>query len=158
MSLFKQLVLKNSIEIKTTPEKIWEFFTNLEKNYKAWHPKDHILFKWTKGKPMESGSKWYAEEVVKGKMFKLNGNIGEVIPNKKIVFKYSFPISLVAPKFEWLIEPKGSNSIFTAISYLRAGNLLYKLSKKEMETKIEMHNKHVKEEGENLKMILEKQA
>ena len=27
-----------------------------EKNYKAWHPKDHVEFKWTKGKPMESGS------------------------------------------------------------------------------------------------------
>jgi len=133
MSLFKQLLLKDSIEIKTTPEKIWEFFTNLEKNYKAWHPNDHILFKWTEGKPMESGSNWYAEEVLRGKIFKLKGTIGEVILNRKIVFKYSFPISLVAPKFEWLIEPKGSNSIFTAISYLRAGNLFYKLSKKEME-------------------------
>jgi hypothetical protein len=40
MPLFKQLVLKDSIEIKTTPEKIWEFFTNLEQNYKTWHPED----------------------------------------------------------------------------------------------------------------------
>ncbi len=47
MKLFKPLILTDSIEIKTTPEKIWEFFSNLEKNYKAWHPKDHILFKWT---------------------------------------------------------------------------------------------------------------
>lgn len=35
MKLFKPLILTDSIEIKTTPEKIWEFFTNLEKNYKA---------------------------------------------------------------------------------------------------------------------------
>jgi uncharacterized protein YndB with AHSA1/START domain len=155
MSLFSQLVLSGSIEIKTTPEKIWEFFTNLEKNYKAWHPQDHILFKWTKGKPMESGSNWYGEEVVRGKVFKLKGTIGEVIQNRKIVFKYSFPISLVAPRFEWLIETKGLNSVFIAKSYLRAGDLFYKLSKKEMETKIEMHNEHVREEGENLKKILE---
>ena len=154
MSLFSQLVLSDSIEIKTTPEKIWEFFTNLEKNYRAWHPQDHILFKWTKGKPMESGSNWYGEEVVRGKVFKLKGTIGEVIKNRKIVFKYSFPISLVAPRFEWLIESKGMNSIFTAKSYLRAGDLFYKLSRKEMETKIEMHNQHVREEGENLKKIL----
>ncbi len=157
MSLFSQLVLSNSIEIKTTPEKIWEFFTNLEKNYKTWHPQDHILFKWTKGKPMETGSSWYGEEVVRGKVFKLKGTIGEVIKNRKIVFKYSFPISSVAPRFEWLIEPKGPNSVFTAKSYLRAGDLFlkFKLSRKEMETKIEMHNKHVGEEGENLKKILE---
>jgi uncharacterized protein YndB with AHSA1/START domain len=155
MSLFSQIVLSDSIEIKTTPEKIWEFFTNLEKNYSTWHPQDHILFKWTKGIPMESGSNWYGEEVVRGKVFKLRGTIGEVIQNRKIVFKYSFPVSLVAPGFEWLVDPKGQNSVFTAKSYLRAGDLFYKLSKKEMEAKIGMHNKHVGEEGENLKRILE---
>ena len=155
MSLFSQLILSDSIEINTTPEKIWDFFSNLEKNYKAWHPKDHILFKWTKGKPMESGSKWHGEEVVRGKVFKLKGTIGDVVPYRKIMFKYSFPISLVAPGFEWLIDPKGKKSIFTARSFLRAGELFYKLSRKEMEEKIDMHNRHVKEEGENLKRILE---
>ena len=155
MSLFKQWELKDSIDIKTTPEKIWEFFINLEKNYKSWHPEDHILFKWTKGKPMELGSQWYAEEVLGGKIFKIKGFICEVVPNRKSVSKYSFPLSLVAPKVETLIEPKGSSSVFTAISYLRAGNLFYKLSKKVMERRVGIHKKHVREEGENLKAILE---
>lgn len=105
---------------------------------------------------MESGSGWYGEEVIRGKVFKLKGIIGEVIPNRRIVFRYSFPISLVSPGFEWLIKPKGSNSVFTAKSYVRAGGLLYKLSRKEMEAKIAMSNQHVREEGENLKKILEK--
>ena len=149
------MILKHSIEIKTTPDKIWAFFENLDKNYTMWHPEDHIVFKWIKGKPMEKGSAWYAEETVSGKLYKLKGTIGEVIPNRKIVFKNSFPVSLVAPKFEWIIEPKDSGSVFTAVSYMRAGNFLRKCFKKEMETKIEMHNKHVREEGENLKKILE---
>jgi uncharacterized protein YndB with AHSA1/START domain len=97
MKLFKPIILTDSIEIKTTPEKIWDFFINLEKNYKSWHPKDHIEFKWTKGKPMESGSGWYGKEIVRGKVFKLKGTVGEVIPNRKIVLKYSFPVSFVAP-------------------------------------------------------------
>jgi uncharacterized protein YndB with AHSA1/START domain len=157
MKLFQRWVLKDSIEIRSTPENIWEFFANLETNYKAWHPEDHILFQWTKGRPMESGSRWYAEEIVHGKVFKLRGVVGEVVPNRRIVFKYSFPISLVASGFEWLVESKESNSVFTAISYLRAGDIFLKLSKKEMETKLEMHKKHVKEEGENLKKVLESQ-
>ena len=156
MKILKPLILTDSIEIRTTPEKIWDFFTNLEKNYRLWHPKDHILFKWTKGKPMETGSSWYAEEVVRGKVFKLKGTIGEVIPNRKIVFKYSFPISMVAPWFEWLIEPRGSNSVFTARSCLRAEHLFRMLAREEMETKISMHNQHTRDEGENLKKILEK--
>ena len=159
MSLFKQLVLKDSIEIKTTPEKIWEFFTNLEQNYKTWHPEEHVLFQWTKGKPMESGSSWYGEEFLMGKLRKFKGTIGEVVPNRKIVFKYSFPISLVSPGFEWQIEPKGSNSVFTAISYVSCEGFFRKFMKyseyKRMETLIEVGKKHVKEEGENLKKILE---
>ena len=38
-------------------------------DYKSWHPIDHIEFKWTKGKPMESGSSWYGKEIVRGKVF-----------------------------------------------------------------------------------------
>ncbi len=123
--------------------------------YKSWHPIDHIEFKWTKGKPMESGSSWYGKEIVRGIVFELKGTVGEVIPNRKIVLKYSFPVSFVAPWFEWSIEPKGSISVFTARSYLRAGVFYLKYFKKEMEPKLEMHYHHVKEEGENLKKILE---
>ena len=157
MGLFSQWVLTDKVEIRSSPEIIWDFFTNLEKNYIDWHPIDHKKFIWT-GKPMEKGSKWYAEEMVHGHLFKLKGIIGEVIPFQKIVFKYSFPISIVSPKFEWIIEPKKTISLFIANSYLNAGDFFYKLSKKEMEWKLEATKKHTKEEGEYLKKILEKNA
>ncbi|MFA8436343.1 MAG: SRPBCC family protein [Marinifilaceae bacterium] len=155
MKLFKPIIISDSIEINTSPERIWEFFTNLEENYKAWHPQDHIVFKWTRGKPMETGSRWYGEEVVRGKLYKLKGCIGEVIPNRKIVFKYSFPFSIVAPWFDWTIETKGASSIFTARSCLRAGGFYQRYFKKHMVSKLEIYHQHVKEEGENLKRILE---
>ena len=104
---------------------------------------------------MEQGTKWYAEEMVHGHLFKLKGKIGEVIPYRKIVFKYSFPVSLVSPSFEWRIDPIESGSRFTAISYLNAGDFFHKLSKKEMDWKLEATKKHTKEEGEYLKKILE---
>ncbi len=156
MELFKQLVLKDSIEIKTTPEKIWEFFTNLEQNYKTWHPEDHIIFQWTKGKPMNVGSNFYAEEYMMGDLKKLKGTCVEIVPNRKVVFKFPFPISLISPKLEWLIEPKGSNSVFTAILYVRAERFYRKFLRRRMEIIIEVAKKHMKEEGENLKKILEK--
>ncbi|MDY6965653.1 MAG: hypothetical protein SVM80_06750 [Halobacteriota archaeon] len=63
-------------------------------------------------------------------------------------------------RFEWQIEPRGSNSIFTAISYARAKRIMSRLMKyseyKGIEKLIEIGQKHVKEEGENLKKILEK--
>ena len=154
MSLFKPLILSHSIEIKTTPEKIWNFLKNPE-NYTIWHPKDHIKLIWTEGNPFELGSKLYSEQLVFGKVQKYNGHIKEVIPNRKIVFTFKFPVSLISPEIEWRIEAKGSNTVFTAISYIRAGKFYKKLFKKGMKNLITEHYRHVGEEGENLKKILE---
>ena len=157
MSLFKQFIMEDSTEIKTTPEKIWDFFINLDKNYKSWHPEDHIVFKWVKGKPMTTDSHYYGEEYMNGRVKKFKGTIGEVIPNRKIVFKFTFPVTLVSPYFEWRIEPKGSNSVFTAITIIRCEKFYRRIMrKKSWDTLIATGKKHVQEEGENLKKILEK--
>jgi len=154
MPLCKRLELSHSIEIKTTPEKIWNFLKNPE-NYTTWHPKDHIKIIWTEGKPLELGSKFYSEQLVFGKVQKYKGHIKESISNRKIVFTFKFPVSLISPQIEWRIEPKGSNTVFTAISFLRAGHLYKKFFKKGMKNLITEHDRHVGEEGENLKKILE---
>ena len=150
-----QSELRHSIEIETTPEKIWEFFVNLDKNYTIWHPEDHVLFKWTKGEPLKEGTTFYAKQYVKGKLTKYKGICAEIIPNRKIVFKFAFPISLVSPKVEWQIEPKGSSCIFTAITYMRFGKFFQKMFKKHIKDNIKLHDKHVGAEGTNLKKILE---
>jgi len=154
MPLCKRLELSHSIEIKTSPKKIWNFLKNPE-NYTIWHPKDHIKLIWTEGKPFEIGSKLYSEQLVFGKVQKYKGHIKEIIPNRKVVFKFKFPVSLISPEIEWRIEPNGSNTVFTAISFLRAGHLYKKLFKKGMKKLIEEHNRHVSEEGEMLKKLLE---
>jgi uncharacterized protein YndB with AHSA1/START domain len=156
MGLFEPLLLKDSIEIKTTPEKIWDFFANLDKNYTTWHPDDHIVFKWVEGNPLQEGSKFYAEQLVMGKAKQYNGTISEIIPYRKIVVNFAFPISLVSPKIEWLLEPKNSTTVFSAITYMRFGKLFSKLFKKHMDTMIKIHNKHTWAEAENLKKIMEK--
>jgi len=154
MPLCKRLELSHSIEIKTTHEKIWKFLKNPD-NYTIWHPQDHVRMMWTEGKPFEVGSKFYSEQLVFGKVQKYNGQIKEIIPNRKVVFTFKFPVSLISPKIEWRTETKGENTVFTAISYLRAGHLYKKLFKKGMKNLIAEHNRHVGEEGENLKKILE---
>jgi len=154
MSLCKRIELSHSIEIKTTPEKMWNFLKNPE-NYKTMHPIDHIKLIWTEGKPFELGSKFYCEQLIFEKVQKYNAQIKEVIPNRKIVFTFKLPVSFFSPEIEWRIEPKGSNTVFTAISYIRAGHLFKKLFKKGMKKLFEEHDRHVGEEGENLKKILE---
>jgi uncharacterized protein YndB with AHSA1/START domain len=113
------------------------------------------LFRWIKGEPLEEGTTFYAEQYVKGKLTKYRGTCVEVIPNSKIVFKFSFPVSIVSPKVEWQIHPEGSSCVFTAITYMRFGTFFQRLLKKHMKDNIALHDKHVGAEGENLKKILE---
>ncbi|MCD4718812.1 MAG: SRPBCC family protein [Desulfobacula sp.] len=44
MKMMEDVTLKHSIEIRTTPEKIFEFLSGLvdDKSYRAWHPDDHV--------------------------------------------------------------------------------------------------------------------
>jgi len=155
MGASKLSTLTHSIEIKTTPEKIWEFFVKLDKNYTIWHPGDHVLFRWKKGEPLKEGTTFYAEQYVKGKLTKYSGTCAEIIENRKMVFKFGFPVSIVSPKVEWQIHPKGSSCVFTAITYMRFGKFFQSFLKKHMKDNIELHDKHVGAEGENLKKILE---
>ncbi len=147
--------LTHSIEIETTPERIWTFFTNLEENYKLWHPEDHVQFEWIEGNPMELGSKIYAEEYVMGKLKKYKATVDEIIPNEKIVFKCKFPISILTPKFLWQIEQHGPTSVFTAITYMKWERFFHFLMRKRFDELIEIGKKHMEEEGENLKKLLE---
>ena len=133
MGIFEPLILKHSIEINTTPEKIWEFFVNLDKNYTTWHPEDHIVFRWTAGKPLEVGARFYSEQYAMGEIHTFKGYVSRIIPNREIEMRFAFPISIVTPRIEWLLEPEGSNTIFTAITYYRLGKLCQKLLKKHTE-------------------------
>jgi len=150
MALFERIVLKDTVEINTTPDRIWEFWANMDKNYKSWHPEDHILFRWTRGKPMEEDSKIYAEETVGGKLLKLKLTCIDVIPKMKFALVFPFPASLFA-KYEYLIEPRGTKTAFTALTYLKYPSF----SRRRIESAIEVGKKHVREEGENMKRILE---
>jgi hypothetical protein len=150
MAFFERVVLKDTVEINTTPEEIWKFWVNMDKNYKTWHPEDHIVFRWTKGKPMEEGSTIYAEEVVGGKSVKGKTTCVDVVPNRKFSLKVPFPRSLFC-KYEYLIEPRGTKTAFNAITYLKYPSF----ARKHIQSLIELGEKHVREEGENLKKLLE---
>ena len=148
------ITLKDSIEIKATPEEVFEWLIQRFKSkeaYQAWHP-DHVDIRWIKGEPLQEGSIIYAEEYLHGQLHKLKFRITKVVPNKEIEHRALFPFSLFAPGNAFIIEPKGkNNSVFTATSLFRAGPLFKILGKKQ----IEATKRHIKEEGENIKRALE---
>ena len=143
--------LKDTISINTTPEKLYEWFMHFVENYKAWHP-DHIIAKWIIGINFEKGSILYAEEYIENKIEKLKFRVIENIPNKLLKYKVLFPESLVCSGGSFLIEKNNNQSILTATLSFRLEKVLNSFFKK----KIKAFQRHMKEEGENLKKILEK--
>ena len=153
----KHMVLKHSVTINTSSDRIWNFLTGIDKNYKDWHPDDHILFCWTKGEAMETGSTFYAEQYMTGHKIKYRGYIAESVPSRKITMKFLFPLSLVTEKIEMIVGKNDSYSTFTHITYLRFMLLSRTLFKKHNLEMLNDMQKHVITEGQNMKTILEKQ-
>jgi len=157
MKLLEDVTLTDSIEIKTTPEKVFGFLINLvdDESYRAWHPEDHVALRWIKGNPWEEGSVVYAEEYIHGKLHKLKFLVTKVVPNRKIEYvPLSRLLRIYFPKNTFTIEPRGDTCVFTATGSLRVGRIVKALAKDKLEFTLSCVKKHMKEEGENLKRIL----
>ena len=157
MRLLEDVVITHSIEIKTTPERIFDFFRNLDDaGYRVWHPEDHVSFRWRKGEPWEEGSVVHAEEYIHGKLHKLKFQVTKVVPNRRIEFApLSRFLRVYFPKNTFEVEPKGHACVFTASGHLRVGRLVKIFAKGKLEQGLASASKHIREEGENLKRILE---
>jgi uncharacterized protein YndB with AHSA1/START domain len=145
--------ISDSIEIKASPHDVFSLLILIfssEKGYKAWH-KDHVTCSWTKGDPLSEGSQLVAEEHLHGKRHRISFVIGKLEKDKKLSFTTKFPYSLICPKGEFELEEASEGCIFTAKQFFRFGNILEVLFKKELDSLKE----HMKEEGVNLKSLIE---
>ncbi len=143
------MILKDSIEISTSPEKILDWLLHLEENYRAWHP-DHVACSWTAGEPRRVGSVLSIEEYIHGELHKMKFRLTE-IGNTRIEYDILFPLSIICPRGSFHANPKNDSCIFVATLTFRWGHLLSILFRK----RIEALKTHMREEGENLKRILE---
>lgn len=143
--------LKESIEISVPPEIIWDWLLHFAENYCEWHP-SHIKSYWEKGEPNKVGSILYSEENIKGELLKMKSRLIELIPKKLYSFKTVGSLKLILIRGTFEIEPSKNGSIFIATLDFRMGKLLSKIAKKTVSNII----KHMIEEGQNLKIILEK--
>ncbi len=145
--------LKDSIEINTTKEIIWKWLLKFAENYCEWHP-SHIISFWEKGEPNKVGSILYSEENIGGELLKIRARLTDLIPYKSYKYKTlgSLKFLLIGGSFE--IENSDKGVIFAATLDFRMGKFLSKIAKKTMRKIIQ----HMIEEGENLKLILEKRT
>ena len=102
------ITLKDSIEIKTTPERIINWFENFDKHYLEWHPDPVKCVKLTGG--LCVGDVVYCEEYLHGKLHKFKFKITRTEKNKKGVIEFkglSFLDRFFGEKGSFIVEPRG---------------------------------------------------
>ena len=146
------ITLRDTIEIKASPEQIFEWFAHFEENFHAWHP-DHVECRFLKGKG-EEGSILYVEEYLHGKLHKLKMHITKVEPNSRMEYRVS------GGRGTFIIEPRDSSVLFTAelcfgTKIPLLGGLVDRLMRIFLSRQLEGIKRHMVEEGQNLKKIME---
>lgn len=102
--------LQDSIEINTTPEKLYDWFKNLDKNFTKWHQNHTKFTKLTGG--MEEGDVVRFEERIAGKWFKFNLRIAKI---EKSESGWSIEAKSSGATIILKAEKRGDKSVFSHI-------------------------------------------
>ncbi|MGD2103389.1 MAG: SRPBCC family protein [Acidimicrobiia bacterium] len=140
----------DSIVIDSSPEPIWEWLTNLATRYTKWHP-DHVSAEWELGEPNQVGSIMRAVEDLGGTREVLRFEMTSIEPPHRFEYRIRGPISMLLPGGAFTVTPHNGVSRFTATISYRFGAVTELLFRGRMSTLAE----HMREEGENLKRIIE---
>lgn len=146
------MLLQDSIQVNVSAETVFGFFEEMADNYVAWHP-DHIAFRWIEGESVTEGAVFYFEEIIAGELQKKRMRFTQVQPGRFLEFEpVNRMVRLLMPRLSFEMEPIDATSCyFRAKIHLRVGPLAARLNAKEF-TAV---RQHMKEEGENLKRMVE---
>jgi hypothetical protein len=147
------MVLRDTIEVQAPISRLFEFFDGMsQERYLGWHP-DHKLFRWTQGRGVSLGNRFYFEEVIAGKLLKKAVVFTRVEADRCIEFAPTFWLMrLFLPRIVFTAEKVAPEAFrFIAEIFLRVGPIGARLNKKEFDAVRE----HMRVEGINFKRFAE---
>ena len=146
--------LTDSIEIYTTPSRLFSWLDQMPQEYKSWH-QDHIACRVIQGSMLEVGSEIECEEYLHGKLHSMRFRMTKVVPNERIEFvidrmgRGAFQVQAGIDSVIFVAELDiGSDSPIVGPVFDFIFSLFFS-------NRIEAMRQHMAEEGENLKAILE---
>jgi uncharacterized protein YndB with AHSA1/START domain len=153
--------LRDIIDIDAPVERVYECLVQSLQNietYKAWHP-EHESIEWLQGEPVEEGSIVHIEEYLNGVLTGLTFRFVEVVPNQLIRYRVRFPLSIISPENRFEFEVIGEGRCrFTAYGRIRMPMWLFLKSHPAHAGKLKGTMQHMKEEGESLKRMAEREC
>lgn len=145
--------LRHSIAIDVPPSRIWEWLAELPLHYREWHPA-HIACRYERGDSLVPGSVLYVEETLHGRLHRLRLRTTEVFPNRVVRYRGNGFSGV------FRLEPTDEGSRFTAELAFGPripviGSALDALARALLGPRLVALETHLREEGENLKRLLE---
>lgn len=147
--------LQDRIEIRATPEQVWTWLDDLPQVYLSWHP-DHVACRVLHGSLLTVGSEFECREYLHGKLHTLKFRMTKVIPNERVEY-------VVYGLGHGAFETKTSQGVGVHfVAELDIGSdipiigwTVDKIFQWFLKSRLESMQQHMREEGHNLKAILE---
>jgi hypothetical protein len=146
--------LRDSIEIRTTPQELFAWLGRMPQEYKSWHP-DHVACRVLHGSMLEVGSEIEAQEYLHGKLHSMRFRMTKVVPNKRVEFE-------VQGMGRGAFEARANGDTVRFVAELDIGTYAPIIGRLFdfiftwfFEQRIESMRQHMVEEGQNLKQLLE---
>ena len=157
MPFFEDVVLKESLEINTTPEKLFSYLTSIvdDASFKTLNA-DNIRFRWVRGDPWAVGSIALAEKYLHGKPHRFRFIVSRVVPDRHIEYMpTSRLMRMFFPKKEFIIEQTDNGCRLISSATFRIGWIGKKFFRKSIDDGLSHFRAYLKEEGRNLSKMLE---
>lgn len=143
-------VLRDSVHVDAPPEHVWSWLTRLPEHYTEWHP-DHVSAEWDRGDFSRAGSIMTAIEFLGGRREELRFELTYVDPGSCIEYRFKGLHALLLSGGAFTIAEDDGGARFTACIRYRFGMLTERLFRR----RISALRTHMREEGENLKRLIE---
>jgi hypothetical protein len=145
---------RDTIEITTSPEDVFDFFIHFRDNFMAWHP-DHVRCWYFEDGPLQEGSVFCVQEYLHKRVKTLEFRVTKLIPYSRI--EYTIPPMV---KGDFAIEERGVSVRVTAEIRFGTeapvfGGLLDRVLRAFIGRRLQALQQHMVEEGRNMKRILE---
>lgn len=147
------MILRAETWIRASDDAILRFFEGMEENYAVWHP-DHHSFTWVEGRGVAEGVVFEFDETVAGKRQRKEMVYTRVGDGRIEFAPRSRLIRLFLPRISFDIVPDGDGCRLIQEVHVRVGPLGARLNRKDFDAV----QKHMEEEGENLKALTEDRA
>jgi hypothetical protein len=148
--------LEDSVQIRVAPERVWTWLNELPLHYRDWHP-DHVSCRYEHGEGMRVGSVLVFEEYLHGRLHRLRLHATQVVPGRSIRYRGR------GVEGAFLVSRQDAGSRFTAtLSFGTRVPLVRTVAdavvRRLMGHRLAALQDHMREEGRNLKRMLELQG